>query len=262
MNVRARRVEKPIIGARRIAIVALLSFCAGLASVAVLFMVRAATTLASVTSAWAWDEVSAQFVTYLCVATSTTAILALTGSIVARTFARLYAASRTDPLTQVANRRALEERLEAETAGAESALPVAFMLVDVDELKIINDKEGHATGDTALCTVAHVLARACRARDMVARWGGDEFAVVMSRTRSGEAMAVARRIHEALHAANADPNRVGPAVSVSIGVVEHSVPRAVRSSELFEAADRALLHAKRHGRDCTSVAPRAQAVNH
>ena len=256
MDARGRPTSSDRCAYQRPWVIAGVSAGIGVGSALLLLLLRAAAARGPLTPAWAWRELSTQFVTYVYLATSTGALLGLAGFAAAGAVARLEETSHTDPLTQVANRRAFEERLQAEILrAADTGLAVSFMLVDVDELKRINDRQGHVSGDAALRRVAEVLVRACRSRDMVARWGGDEFAVVMSRTRAEEAAAVAERVHEALEAANEDPRRTGPVVSVSIGIADHGAPYPVRPGALFEAADRALMSAKRKGRHRTSVAP-------
>jgi len=89
---------------------------------------------------------------------------------------------------------------------------------------------------------------------MVARWGGDEFAVVMSRTRAAEAEAVARRVHLALEGLEHDAKSAVPRLSVSIGIADHDAPWQIRPLALFGAADRALRRAKEQGRHRTNFA--------
>ena len=199
-------------------------------------------------------ELSVQLATVGYIATSTLLVVLICGAIARRVIDRVVLTSLTDPLTQAANRRALEARMSTEIARAAAArIPVTLMVVDVDQLKEVNDVEGHLAGDRALCTVADVLGRACRSRDMVARWGGDEFVVLMARTGAPEAMAVAERVHKALRALSADGRSLP--LSVSVGIAEYDGTQPTRPIALFEAADRALFNAKRKGRNRTSIAP-------
>src|SRR5215471_12392201 len=111
----------------------------------------------------------------------------------------LVVTSNTDPLTDLANRRHLEERLARELARAvESTMPLALLALDLDDLKRLNDAEGHPAGDRALATVGEVLAYTCRSRDLPARFGGDEFCVLMPRSTANEAAVLGERIRAAL----------------------------------------------------------------
>lgn len=148
----------------------------------------------------------------------------------------------TDPNTGLANYRRLIEALEGETRRSHrTARPFAVLLLDLDGLKKINDHHGHLVGNHALSRLAAVLRVHCRAIDTAARFGGDEFALVLPETEEAEAGQVARRIVERLAA---DGEK--PAISVSVGVAVHS--RDGRTTEnLLGAADRALYQAKSRG---------------
>lgn len=139
--------------------------------------------------------------------------------------------TRTDALTQVANRRGIDERLADEWRRARRhGRPLSVILLDVDDLKGINDAQGHAAGDDALRKVASELAALLRATDHLGRSGGDEFVLVCPETDETAAAAVARKILRRL------------AVAVSVGV---STLRPEQSlTELLIEADRALYQVK------------------
>ncbi|WET82319.1 GGDEF domain-containing protein [Amycolatopsis sp. QT-25] len=147
--------------------------------------------------------------------------------------------------------------------------PTAFLMLDLDHFKQWNDKYGHSGGDIVLGCVSAVLRQSTRATDLVGRWGGEEFAVLLPDTTREEAMRIAERIREAVaktaitgltelasgHATN-EPRAVGPILgcTVSIGVglsPEHSTDYG----ELFRAADSAMYQAKRNGRNRVVLAP-------
>lgn len=159
----------------------------------------------------------------------------------------------TDPLTGVANRRSFDQRLARGVAEAlRSGQPLTLLFVDVDQLKMLNDGMGHAVGDQALRLVGESLARTCRSRDLVARWGGDEFAVLCAWTTGREGLILAQRIRETL--ARLGLSRGGASPTVSIGVAELRSP-IDRPEGLLLAADEALYQAKMSGRDRAVLAP-------
>ncbi|MFD5829220.1 diguanylate cyclase [Lentzea sp. NPDC060358] len=164
-------------------------------------------------------------------------------------------AAARDPLTGLANRLGLERAAQAllESTAARGRVPW-LVLVDVDWFKNVNDDAGHATGDAALREIAALLRRECRADDLVARWAGDEFVVLLGDT--GPNMDVGPNVAERIRAAvdGHDWTVVLGAVrrpTVSIGVAAGPA----KLDQLFAAADMALYRAKRHGRNRVEVEP-------
>jgi diguanylate cyclase (GGDEF)-like protein len=133
--------------------------------------------------------------------------------------ARLFSSeARTDHLTGLANRREFETVMEREVALAERHhRRLALMMIDLDNLKRINDRHGHRAGDEALRLVAQQLQRVVRASDICARLGGDEFAVAMPETDLGRAREVASRLRAAMQNASLSM-KSAEAVEVSVGV--------------------------------------------
>lgn len=164
--------------------------------------------------------------------------------------------SLEDPITRVGNRRHWEESLAEEMDRAvRSRMPLSLLLVDVDNLKTLNDTHGHGVGDRALALVGDVLLATCRSRDVAARFGGDEFALLLPRTRASEAKVVAERIRSELARVRATVGApLTKLLTVSIGVADLEAVREARTDLLFEAADRALYAAKQAGRDRVEVA--------
>jgi diguanylate cyclase (GGDEF)-like protein len=120
----------------------------------------------------------------------------------------------TDPLTGLGNYRRLFEALDTEVKRTKrTGRPFAILLLDVDQLKKINDRYGHLTGSQSLCRIADVLRVFCRAIDTAARYGGDEFAVILPETTAAGARLVASRIRSRLAT-----DSLQPQVSASIGV--------------------------------------------
>lgn len=163
---------------------------------------------------------------------------------------RLARLSVTDSLTNLPNRRALDQRLREEVARAERhGTPLVLALLDLDRFKSINDGFSHDVGDRVLVRVAELLQGSLRASDVAARWGGEEFALLLPETRTLEATSVLERVRAAV--AGHDWARIAPglAVTASIGVAD--LAEAGDVSELLRLADRRLYGAKDAGRDRT-----------
>lgn len=145
----------------------------------------------------------------------------------------------TDPLTGLGNYRCLLQVLGAEVRRFDrTGRPFAVLLLDLDELKKINDRYGHIVGSRALCRLGDVLRVHCRAIDTAARYGGDEFAVVLPETTAEAARVVASRIRDQLAR-----DHQQPPLSVSIGVADY--PEGGQTiEELLRTADRELYEMK------------------
>jgi diguanylate cyclase (GGDEF)-like protein len=176
----------------------------------------------------------------------------------AQLFARLEELSTTDELTKLPNRRYFNERLTREVSSSRRwGHPVSVLVIDIDHFKKLNDREGHAAGDEALIAVAEVLRTSLREVDVVARWGGEEFVVILDRTAEADAIVVGeklRRAVEAIALASADGQPDGH-LTVSIGAAE--LAEGEDGASLVQRADRAVYVAKRAGRNRVSVPPPA-----
>ena len=163
--------------------------------------------------------------------------------------------STLDPLTQVLNRRGFAKVYARERALTRRApRQMALISIDIDYFKAINDHHGHATGDRVLVDITGVIGAALRKNDHVARFGGEEFVVMLPQTELGRARSVAERIQGLLRAPRAGgAGAMLPAYTVSIGIACR-----LGSDEDLECllmrADRALYRAKQHGRDRIEVA--------
>ena len=156
----------------------------------------------------------------------------------------------TDALTGLGNRHAMEDTFPRELLRcAADEHPVSLVMIDVDRFKTFNDLFGHVAGDRALSAVAHVLKSQFRTRDLLARYGGDEFAVLLPEVGEEEALAVAERIRIAVTGKTSDgsDSLIRVPVQVSIGVAELE-PEGTYES-LLRSADAALYRAKDAGRN-------------
>lgn len=149
----------------------------------------------------------------------------------------------TDPLTGAANRRGFTERVAALTARPGE--PLVLAVLDLDHFKAYNDEHGHAAGDALLRECVLAWRELIRGRDHLARWGGEEFAVLLDRCEAREALVVVDRLRTA----------TPPGVTCSAGLATWD--GAETADDLFGRADRALYRAKAEGRDRTVVARQA-----
>ena len=160
--------------------------------------------------------------------------------------ARLHEIASTDPLTGLANRRRLCEALEAEASRVGRGTPYSVVMVDIDHFKAYNDAFGHLAGDDALRGIAQALRTQTRAGDLIARYGGEEFALLLPATDESEAVATCERLRHAI-ASWAWPER---RITASFGIATaQPTATGVDVEALLAAADRALYHSKRSGRD-------------
>ena len=162
-----------------------------------------------------------------------------------------------DQLTQLPNRLALNTRLaEALNRASRSLNPVALLFIDLDGFKRVNDDFGHAAGDEVLCEVAKRLQLAVRTTDVVVRFGGDEFVVLLdTEVRDDTAERVCQRIFALLQPLCVF-SQGRAQIGASIGVARHQpLPNhANHADELLKRADAAMLEAKRAGKGCVRTA--------
>jgi diguanylate cyclase (GGDEF)-like protein len=201
-------------------------------------------------------DARADLLSYAYVTLATIAAFGLFGYALGRQADRLLDLSRTDPLTGLGNARTLHERLREELDRVRRyGQPLSLLLFDLDALKQVNDRHGHAAGNAALCRLAQAIRRASRISDVPSRWGGDEFALLAPSTSIEPAAMLGDRIRLLLSERQeaAGP----PPVTVSVGVATASAAPDVEAAarQLWDSADRALYEAKRRGRDQVVAAP-------
>lgn len=171
---------------------------------------------------------------------------------------RLRDAARINSLTGVGSRRYFEGSLQRQFLRArKSRQALGLIMIDVDDFKAYNDSYGHPAGDRCLRAIAEALSRSCRPTDMVGRYGGEEFAVLLPDTDRRTAYSVAERMRlrvRALHLAHA--HHPETMVTISLGIAS-LIPwlREATPEDLVKMADRALYLAKETGRDRTCQAP-------
>jgi diguanylate cyclase (GGDEF)-like protein len=165
-----------------------------------------------------------------------------------RLLAKVETLAVTDPLTELYNRRHIESLIDKELKAAfRYGSPLASLMIDIDSFKAINDDFGHQAGDSVLRELAGLIMSSIREVDTAARWGGEEFVVLLPRCTTEDAGKSATRILQAIsdHGFSAVGDR---RITVSIGIAgvpDHSIENA---DQLLDAADRAMYQAKKNGR--------------
>ncbi len=171
---------------------------------------------------------------------------------------RLNLLAATDPLTGLANRRVTLALLDQLARDCRLDLAPVILLADLDHFKQINDGWGHAMGDEVLMAVASALRASTRDADTVARWGGEEFLVVLPVTRAGEATELAERLRLRVEALQvADCHQCPVPVTLSIGIARLVADES--GSSWLKRADDALYRAKNDGRNCCRLAEPPEA---
>jgi diguanylate cyclase (GGDEF)-like protein len=171
---------------------------------------------------------------------------------------RLNLLAGTDPLTGLANRRRTLQLVEQLARDGRLEHAPVILLADLDHFKQINDGWGHAMGDQVLVGVAAALRSGTRDADTVARWGGEEFLVVLPATRAGEAGELAERLRLRVEALQvADRHQCPVPVTLSIGIA--TLAPGESGAAWIKRADEALYRAKADGRNCCVIAEPPEA---
>lgn len=167
--------------------------------------------------------------------------------------AELEALATRDPLTGLLNRREFVRQADLELARARRlGAPLSLIMLDLDHFKTINDRHGHAVGDEVLRQTARHMAGTTRQTDRVARFGGEEFVLLLPDTSAEQARHLAEKLREGL--AHARVPALGMPVTASLGVATVSGTESVTLDAMLHEADLALYEAKRSGRNRTVVA--------
>ena len=180
--------------------------------------------------------------------------LAETGSALSQLRARLYSARRElmiDSLTGIANRKGFETALADAAAAAQAeGQPLSLLMIDLDHFKSFNDRHGHLVGDMVLRLTAKVLTDGVKGRDTVARFGGEEFAIILPGTSLQDAVVVADALRQSLgrkQIINRNRTENFGSVTLSVGVTEYRIKESFH--DFVARADAALYLAKRTGRN-------------
>jgi len=169
---------------------------------------------------------------------------------------KIYQSSVRDSLTHAYSRRYVTERISREVERARrTGCDTAVLLIDVDNLKKLNDERGHLAGDRALCATAAIIAGSIRAGDVLGRYGGDEFVVLLPNANEHQAVLLARRVRTAVakQRFSAGGSRVPVTVSVGVASLAELCTTASPMTDLIALADGRLYEAKRSGRNGVSA---------
>jgi len=160
---------------------------------------------------------------------------------------KLFNLATHDFLTNLYNRRYFEDVLERTVAASKRDKIFSLLFIDCDNLKIINDTYGHLAGDEVLKTVARIIEKNLRKEDIAARWGGDEFVVILNHCNKDCGMKIAQRILENLEKSEININSNKIKASVSIGLVE--IDGTKEPNEILNLADKLAYEAKKDGKN-------------
>ena len=165
----------------------------------------------------------------------------------------LMASALRDPLTKVYNKRYFIDRLDSELKFAHRhETPLSLLMLDIDLFKVVNDTHGHLAGDAVLEGLATILTRVVRNEDVVARFGGEEMAIILRATAIDPATALAERLRRQIERATVHHAGLDLQITASIGVAGFPSTPAENIEVLIDAADKALYRAKNAGRNRVS----------
>jgi diguanylate cyclase (GGDEF)-like protein len=163
----------------------------------------------------------------------------------------LKEAALTDPLTNLANRRTMVDHLQHElTRSKRCNTPLTVLMLDLDFFKRVNDEHGHDRGDAVLIEAGRRMKELIRGQDLLARWGGEEFVILLPETSAAGGMIVAEKIRKRVAEEAFTVPGATLHLTISIGVA--TLAEGQQTDALIKAADRALYQAKQRGRNCVA----------
>ena len=167
--------------------------------------------------------------------------------------------ARHDPLSGLLNRRAFHEQVEPSwSIAVRSGRPISAIMLDIDHFKVVNDRYGHDVGDQVLVEIAQLLIENSRSGDLISRWGGEEFLLVLPETCLEQAATLAERIRQGIEARRPITRHGQISISASLGVAERSQEATLDA--LIALADINLYQAKRAGRNRVFQVPKADTL--
>jgi diguanylate cyclase (GGDEF)-like protein len=172
----------------------------------------------------------------------------------AQEHSRMKDLAMRDGLTGLFNRRIFDDAV-AQRVKSTDMRPVSLLIIDLDNFKQVNDTFGHQAGDEVLKTFAKILKESCRGHDLVARFGGEEFAIILSQTQAATAHAIAQRIRNRLEKTVFSFDDRQLQMTASIGLATCQGGSTVFTSNLVRQADQALYQAKKTGKNKVCVYP-------
>ncbi len=172
----------------------------------------------------------------------------------AQEHSRMKDLAMRDGLTELFNRRIFDETL-AQKIKCPDMRPVSLLIIDLDNFKKVNDTYGHQAGDQVLKTFAKILKESCRGQDLVARFGGEEFAIILSQTKAATAHAIAQRIRNRLAKTVFTFDDRQLQMTASIGLATCQEGNSIFTANLVKQADKALYQAKRTGKNRVCMFP-------
>lgn len=163
---------------------------------------------------------------------------------------RVETRALTDKLTGLFNRDYLDSEWQRQFELDDKSAPSVYtmLVIDVDYFKEVNDSNGHNIGDQVLMTLANALKQHLRKDDIIVRWGGDEFVVILPRTTEIEALAIAENFRGSLETVPIKTNKGVIHFTITIGISEFLLSEPIK--QVFERSDEALYQAKQQGRNC------------
>ncbi len=191
---------------------------------------------------------------YLYMSFGTTIAFGLFGYVLGGLNKDLQDLSITDGLTTIYNHRYIQEHLTQEVQRSDRFhTPLTCMMIDIDDFKRVNDRFGHVFGDKVLVTIARLIRQAVRTTDVLGRYGGEEFFVVMPQTETDDALPVAERLRTSIaeHSFKTDGCEVRVSVSVGLATYPRKDHGVKSKNGVLSAADQALYEAKRMGKNRT-----------